>query len=101
MLCGAHHRAIHDGRLILEGDAESGWTFHHADGTPYGQVPAPLHVEAAVKVFRGLCSLGFKQSDARRAIDQVTRGSDTHMGTVGTTEGMLRDALRVLTRKPS
>ena len=95
-LCGAHHTAIHEGRLLIEGDARSGWRFRHADGTAYGTAPAPQLVDVAVKVFRGLCALGFKQGDARKALDHVTR--QTHLGAAMTTERMLRDAVLFLTR---
>jgi len=95
VLCGAHHTAIHEGRLLLEGDARSGWTFRHADGTVYGTAPAPQQVDVAVKVFRGLCTLGFKQGDARRALDHVTRQTDA--GAAMTTERVLRDAVFFLT----
>ena len=35
LLCGAHHRAHHRGRLGIRGDS-TGVKFFHADGTPYG-----------------------------------------------------------------
>jgi hypothetical protein len=35
-LCCAHHRAVHEGRLIIEGRPSTGLVFKHADGTPYG-----------------------------------------------------------------
>ena len=34
--CGAHHRAIHAGKLIVKGTPSTGISFHHADGSPYG-----------------------------------------------------------------
>jgi hypothetical protein len=107
LACGAHHAALHDGRLLLDGDAATGWSFRHADGSPYGAglgvSPAPQQVDAAVKVFRGLCSLGFKQGEARRALDEVTRRQRVHVGTDATsaltTEQMLREALRLLSAR--
>jgi hypothetical protein len=112
VVCGVHHTAIHDGRLIVDGDRAMGWTFRHADGTAYGSRagggrgrggPAPQQVEVAVKVFRALCSLGFKQGDARRAIDELTRQTRTHVGADAGVDRMLRDAVRLLTpsRQPS
>ena len=35
-VCGAHHRAIHRGDVILEGSVSSGLRFRHADGREYG-----------------------------------------------------------------
>jgi len=96
-LCGAHHGAIHDGRLRIEGNAATGWTFRHADGTAYGTAPTVEDIDVSVKVFRALRSLGFRQGDARRALDRVTRAMQTHAGTPITTERMLREAVLVLT----
>jgi len=97
VLCGAHHSAVHDGRLVIEGDAATGWTFRRTDRTIYGTAAEPQQVEMSVKVFRGLCSLGFKQGEARRALDEVRRRMMTRVGVAVTSERMLREALRVLT----
>jgi hypothetical protein len=99
VLCGAHHAALHDGRLVIAGDAATGWVFRHADGTAYGAPATAQQVDVSVKVFRGLCSLGFKQGEARRALDHVTQQMQPHVGTAMTAERMLRDALRVLTHR--
>jgi len=37
LLCEAHHRAVHDGYLVIDGTWYSGFRFFHADGTPYGR----------------------------------------------------------------
>ena len=71
-LCGAHHRAAHAGTLVLEGTASAGFSFRHADGTPYGApLRNPEHGDLAHKVFTGLVNLGFKQTEARRRIARV------------------------------
>ena len=71
-LFDAHHRAGHAGTLVLEGTASAGFSFRHADGTPYG---APLRnpepADLARQVFTGLVNLGFKQTEARRRIARV------------------------------
>ncbi|MBK7074725.1 MAG: HNH endonuclease [Myxococcales bacterium] len=43
VLCSAHHKAAHDGRLRVEGTAPGKLRFTHADGRPYG-APPPSHV---------------------------------------------------------
>ncbi|MBP6848739.1 MAG: HNH endonuclease, partial [Kofleriaceae bacterium] len=43
VLCSAHHKAAHDGRLRVEGTAPGKLRFTHADGRPYGAPPS--HVE--------------------------------------------------------
>jgi len=85
--------------LVIVGDAATGWVFRHADGTAYGAPATAQQVDMSVKVFRGLSSLGFKQGEARRALDHVTQQMQPHVGTAMTAERLLRDALRVLTHR--
>ncbi len=40
-LCGAHHRAVHRGELVVSGSVAAGIRFRHADGSDYGQAPQP------------------------------------------------------------
>jgi len=51
LLCEAHHRAVHDGYLLIEGAWSTGFRFHHADGTPDGRRrqprDAPTEAQAA------------------------------------------------------
>jgi hypothetical protein len=72
-LCGAHHRAVHRGTLVISGTAESGFSFRHADGTPYGQAVRPAVVEVAEQVLGALRKLGFPQTRARALVDTVLR----------------------------
>ncbi len=44
VLCGAHHRALHRGQLIIEGRVSAGLVFRHADGSNYGRVLDPRAV---------------------------------------------------------
>jgi hypothetical protein len=41
ILCGTHHRAVHAGRLVIDGAASTGFRFRHADGTSYGGPLSP------------------------------------------------------------
>jgi hypothetical protein len=105
-MCGAHHGAVHSGRLIIHGDARSGWQVRHADGTSYGRKASAHRTEACAKVFEALRRLGFKESECRKALDQVRRDWQTHVGAAGgadadfTVEQWLRAALGVLTPAP-
>jgi 5-methylcytosine-specific restriction endonuclease McrA len=36
-LCRAHHRAVHDRVLAIEGSATEGWIIRHAGGGEYGR----------------------------------------------------------------
>ena len=41
VLCSAHHRAVHDGHLLIQRDPRGrGFQYRHRDGTPYGSVIA-------------------------------------------------------------
>jgi hypothetical protein len=65
LLCGAHHNALHRGRLRMDGKVSTGLRVHHADGTAYGFMPSPLIAEASARAFAGLRNLGFPRE--RRA----------------------------------
>jgi len=73
-LCGAHHRAVHEGRLKIAATSD-GTEFRHADGTPYGSLPgAPLALVRA-RAFRALRSLGFGESEAKNALQQALQSA--------------------------
>ena len=77
-LCAAHHRAQHRGRLVIEGRVSSGLIFRHADGSSYGSIANPDAAETYAHAFRALCGLGFREREARAALEHV-RGQ-THVG---------------------
>lgn len=89
-LCGAHHRAIHLGKLLVTGSVHEGLRFWHADGSEYGEMPSAPEADVTAKAFRALRSLGFGERDVRRALEQ------THVGTESV-ESVVRQALRSLT----
>lgn len=91
VLCAAHHRALHRGRLLVEGDASSGLVFRHADGALYGRVESPAVAEVYQKAFVALRGLGFRETEARRTLDQVRRENDAR-----DVESVLRRGLAVL-----
>jgi hypothetical protein len=94
-LCGVHHRAAHVGALVVTGSYSSSFAFRHADGKRYGGAVSPETCELRQKVFLGLKGLGFRESDARRALETVV-GRDGATGQL-TAEALLRQALAVLT----
>ena len=94
-LCGAHHRAAHEGQLRVEGSISSGISFKHADGTNYGAImglAAPV-VDAQAKAFRALRQLGFGEREARQVLAEVL----DELGPDAGTEARLRAALELLT----
>jgi hypothetical protein len=72
-LCGTHHRAVHDGRLLITGAWSSGFRFHHADGTRYGtrELPDPRKSDAAKVAYDVLWRSGFRQTEAEQAVDAI------------------------------
>jgi hypothetical protein len=93
-LCGAHHRARHEGELRVEGRVSSGLRFSHADGTDYGAVMNVNEsaVGAQVKAFQALRQLGFAEREAKRALASVA----DEVGADAGVEAVLRAALRRL-----
>jgi 5-methylcytosine-specific restriction endonuclease McrA len=93
-VCGAHHRALHRGQLVIEGHLSSGLIFRHADGTPYGRIPDPHAATGYEQAFHALRSLGFRERETRVALD--TLRTEAH-GADPTLETILRQALATLT----
>jgi hypothetical protein len=85
-LCGAHHAAVHEGRIILAGTASQ---LHvvHADGTPYGGAVGAAVADVRAKAFRALRALGFRESDAKGALARIPKN-------VASLETLVRQALR-------
>lgn len=94
VLCGAHHRALHKGRLIIEGRASTGFRILHADGTPYGTLPNPLAAQTAEEAFAALRQLGFRQTEVQRALEQLRRSGQNSSET--SSAELIRAALRLL-----
>jgi hypothetical protein len=89
VLCGAHHGALHRGRLRIDGKVSTGLRVRHADGTAYGSMPSPLLVEASERAFAGLRSLGFSEKTARASLERALSGAPTN----ATAETLLRAAV--------
>jgi hypothetical protein len=91
VLCAAHHRQVHAGRLLIEGSASAGFVFKHADGTRYGGEPSPERAVALSEAFAALTALGFGDGESKRALERVR----THVGSAEPEE-IVRAALRAL-----
>ena len=90
-LCGAHHRAVHRGELLIERAAEGSFTFRHADGVVYGDPMAPRLIDAHAKVFSTLRHLGFCEGEVTAVLTEL-RGDAAPEG--ATVERLLHEALR-------
>lgn len=94
-LCGVHHRAAHEGALIITGSGAASLEFWHADGTSYGACPDAPRADVLTQVFQALRGLGFKEGEAKRALDRARQDLPTER------EGkqVLRHCLSVLTER--
>ena len=96
-VCSAHHRAIHEGRVIIEGSPSSGLRIRHVDGTTYGDVPgggSASIIDARATALRALRMMGFREREVRFALARLSaQGS----GDV-TVEGIIRACLSYLTQ---
>jgi hypothetical protein len=91
-LCCAHHRAVHEGRLIIEGRPSTGLVFKHADGTRYGGALDPVAADRNAQVFSALRTMGFKERDCRTAVERCSK----NLASAATREEVLRAALGLL-----
>jgi hypothetical protein len=90
-LCSAHHRAIHRGELVLEVAETEGLRFLHADRTEYGRRPSPEVAEIRTRASRALRLMGFRETEAQRALARVPTDRGANV------EQVVRQALRELT----
>jgi hypothetical protein len=91
--CEAHHTAVHEGRLIVEGRPSTGLIFQHADGTLYGGEVRAGTADRNSQVFAALRGMGFKERDCRLAVDRCAG----KLSNDATKEEVLRAALGLLT----
>jgi len=63
-LCGAHHRALHEGRLVIDGTAPDRLRFEHDDGRGYGE-------DFFAQAKSALRTLGFKPAVADAAVERA------------------------------
>ena len=89
VLCGAHHGALHRGRLRIDGKVSTGLQLRHGDGTAYGCMPSPLLVDASARAFAGLRNLGFSEKTARASLEQALSSTPAN----ATAETLLRSAV--------
>jgi hypothetical protein len=97
-LCGAHHRAVHEGTLVIGGWG-SALLVRHADGTPYGAAPSAPLALVQERAFRALRGLGFAERDARRALKRCMETLDAKAEPE--LEVLLRHCLELLTANAS
>lgn len=90
-ICGAHHRAVHRGSLLIEKDSTGGVRFRHGDGTAYGQVLEPQLLDVQAKLFSALRRLGFREGEVRAVLKELRQ--DESLRDAGI-QDLLGEALR-------
>jgi hypothetical protein len=86
---------LHFGSLVIRGKP-TGLSFEHADGTPYGAKRIhPPTADLHAQTYAAFCRLGFRQTDARRAVDQLRRDP----ALPPTLDALLRAGLALLNRQ--
>jgi len=89
LLCEAHHRAVHEGFLVIEGRWSDGFRFRHADGSVYGRLVqrqdeagdglggrSPTRLSRLAAAMRAVRSAGASEMDARCLVGRAA----THVG---------------------
>lgn len=71
VLCFAHHRAFHDGWLLIAGGWETGFGFRHVTGKVYGSKDSPSALYDANEVLLALRLYGYPEHDARGVLEDV------------------------------
>ncbi len=99
VLCASHHRAVHEGRVRLEGTAPHDLRFFHADGRPYGACPeAPAGGgDPAASARQALRDLGLSDAIAKDAVTQAM----SRVGRSAPLAAVIEAALRVCPRPRS
>jgi len=90
-LCGAHHRATHQGTLLIQRDGNGGFSFCHADSTPYGQAIEPQALDVQARLFSALRNMGFKEGEVRAVLEELQRDDGLRGASM---QDLLRESLR-------
>jgi hypothetical protein len=81
VLCGAHHRALHRGRLRIAGKVSTGLRIDHADGTAYGNLASPSLADASARASPGSeTSVSLKALRGRPRARALERSRECHGG---------------------
>ncbi|MEJ7730030.1 MAG: HNH endonuclease signature motif containing protein, partial [Polyangiaceae bacterium] len=91
VLCGAHHRAVHEGVLCIDGTGAAGFVYRHGDGTPYGGEVGVVKLDLVRQALSALERMGFKSTQARTLVDDALRAG-THRDAAALLHAALRGA---------
>lgn len=94
--CGAHHRAVHAGRLYVSGTPATGLVFRHADGSAYSSPNvSAARANRDTQLFNALRGLGFREAECRAAVDECRQRNRPE----ASLEEVIRTALATMTLK--
>ncbi|RYZ01889.1 MAG: hypothetical protein EOO73_33870 [Myxococcales bacterium] len=94
-LCGAHHRAIHEGTLVTAAGAQRELVFQHADRAPYGLPASTTSSVAQSQAFLALRGLGFGEGEVGRTL----AAARLELATETPLDQLLRHCLQRLTAR--
>jgi hypothetical protein len=89
-LCGAHHRAVHRGQLLIEREHDGALIFRHTDGVAYRNPTDPRLIDAHSKVSSALRHLGFREGEVKTVLSELRADPELDGASV---ERLLREAL--------
>ena len=93
VLCFYHHRAFHEGWLIIEGSWALGLIFRHVTGKLYGSKDSPSALRHANGVLRYLLEEGYADHDAREILTAVWPLMEAGTLTASIIDGVASDTL--------
>ncbi len=91
VLCGTHHKLLHDGYLFIERQPSGKLLFGHADGRTYGTVLLPSDLAANAAAFSALRALRFGERVSRRLLKAARK----RLGSGSTAEALTKEAVRL------
>ena len=71
VLCGYHHRAFHEGWLLIDGTRSTGLIYRHVTGKLHGTYDAPSQLRHANGVLQFLLNDGLPEHEARQVLALV------------------------------
>ncbi len=108
LLCGVHHIAVHDGRLVITGRPSTGLKFFHANGRRYGFFRPPRSRTSASpptetasspafeQARKTLKALGFRNDQVAETLAKLQTTPAPDLGDTPNYETIVRGALRDL-----
>ncbi len=93
-LCGAHHRRVHEGALLIQRGTDGALSYRHADGADYGAALSVTWHALRDMAQSALVHMGFPAARVRQALVRLGAGDGEERP--ATIHALLRQALALL-----